>query len=121
MPRPGLSTTVNSGADNDSIVLRESGNGAHVYLNGESGDDTLTVFSVSSDTTTVLDSGTGTNLFVVDGTTLEADLRLIGHESGIDTLKLDTKGITPPSNPNLMDGPTSDDGIHFEPKWINRR
>ncbi|QDT78225.1 Bifunctional hemolysin/adenylate cyclase precursor [Gimesia maris] len=111
----GLSTTVNLGADNDSVVLRESGDGAQVYLNGESGDDTLTVFSVGSGTTTVLNSGTGTNLFVVDGTTLGATLQLDGHESGIDTLQLDTKGITPPSNPNRVDGPTSDDGIHFEP------
>lgn len=111
----GLSTTVNLGADNDSVVLRESGDGAQVYLNGESGDDTLTAFSVGSGTTTVLVSGTGTNLFVVDGTTLGAALQLVGHESGIDTLKLDTKGITPPSNPNREDGPTSNDGVHFEP------
>lgn len=111
----GLSTTVNSGDGTDSVVLRESGDGAQVYLNGEAGDDTLTVFSVGSNSTTILDSGTGTNLFVVDGTTLGSALQLDGHESGIDTLKLDTKGITPPSDPNRVDGPTSDDGVHFEP------
>lgn len=111
----GLSTTVNLGADNDEVVLRTSGNGASVRLHGEAGDDTLTTFSTGAGATTVLDSGPGSNLFVVDGTTLGANLQLIGHENGNDILRLDTKGMTPPTSPNRVDGQTSSDGIHFEP------